>query len=301
MTALRYVTALGLVVGLAWSLCGFLGSWPADMITPFRPQLLFLAFAALALSVLLKRRWLIVLAGVVVTANALPMAVRLLERPVLPARTAGTGKPVSLVFSNVLCDNRAFGKVIAMAQAQDADVFAAAETSPPWLKQLPALAAKYPYSFAPNVGIFGVAIFAKRPFTAELYRVGEHGMALARAEFSDYVLYVAHPMPPASAGLSEDNRIYIEDLAARVATEHKPVIVAGDLNATLWSHNLRPLIRQKMQWPHGSGLAHSWPTQRAVMAIQIDQILTKGAVAGTYRVLGDVGSDHYPVRADLVF
>ncbi len=228
------------------------------------------------------------LAGVVVAANALPMAVRLLD---LPARAVGTGKPVSLVFSNVLCDNRQFGRVITMAWAQDADVFAAAETSPPWLNQLPALAAKYPYSFAPDVGIFGVAVFAKRPFTAELYRVGKHRMAMVRAEFSDYVLYVAHPVPPASAGLSEDNRIYIEALAARVAVEHKPVIVAGDLNATLWSHNLRPLIQQKMQWPNGSGLTHSWPAAKPLVAIQIDQILTKGAVAGSYKVLGDVGSD----------
>lgn len=108
-------------------------------------------------------------------------------------------------------------------------------------------------------------------------------------------------MPPASAGLSEDNRVYIEDLAARVGMESKPVVVTGDLNATLWSHNLRPLIGEKMQWPSGSGLTHSWPAQRPLVAIQIDQILTKGAKAGTYMVLGDVGSDHYPVRADLVF
>lgn len=188
MTAIRFLTALGLLVGLAWSLCGFLGSWPADMITPFRPQLLLLALAALALSALLKRRWLIALAGLVVVANALPMAVRLLGRPVLPAHAPVVGPPLSIVFSNVLCDNRQFGKVIALAIAQDADVFAAAETSAPWLDRLPSLGAKYPYSFAPDVGIFGVAIYAKRPFTAELFRVGEHRMSLASADFGDYVL-----------------------------------------------------------------------------------------------------------------
>jgi endonuclease/exonuclease/phosphatase family metal-dependent hydrolase len=36
------------------------------------------------------------------------------------------------------------------------------------------------------------------------------------------------------------------------------------------------------------------------MVIQIDQVLTRRMKAGSYRTLGDVGSDHYPVRADLV-
>jgi endonuclease/exonuclease/phosphatase (EEP) superfamily protein YafD len=36
------------------------------------------------------------------------------------------------------------------------------------------------------------------------------------------------------------------------------------------------------------------------MAIQIDQVLTRGMTAGNYRTLGDIGSDHYPVRVDLV-
>ena len=36
------------------------------------------------------------------------------------------------------------------------------------------------------------------------------------------------------------------------------------------------------------------------MAVQIDHVLTRGIKAGRYEVLGDVGSDHYPVRAELV-
>lgn len=45
--------------------------------------------------------------------------------------------------------------------------------------------------------------------------------------------------------------------------------------------------------------AYTWPTTRPWMAIQIDQVLTIGMKAGSYETLGDVGSDHYPVRADL--
>jgi vancomycin resistance protein VanJ len=83
--------------------------------------------------------------------------------------------------------------------------------------------------------------------------------------------------------------------------QSKPVIIAGDLNATLWSPSLTPLMRSRWQWPEGSGITYTWPTFAPPFAIQIDHILTKGAKAGRYKVLPSIGSDHLPVRADLVF
>jgi endonuclease/exonuclease/phosphatase (EEP) superfamily protein YafD len=299
-TTLRYLTALGLVAVLAISLLGFLPGWPDDMLTPFRPQLLAAAVLGLGVSAALKARWLIDLAATIALVVALPMATRLIERPVLLARPAAHAQPLSVVFSNVLCDNRHYDRVLTLARQQDADIFAAAETTPIWVDHLNSLSDIYPYHVAPrDLGIFGIALYAKHPFTAQMIKTGSRGMALIRADFGSYVVYVAHPMPPSATVLTEDNRVYLESLAARVATETKPVIIAGDLNATLWSHNLKPLIRQKLQWPHGSGLAYSWPVGRPWMRIQIDQVLTLGAVAGQYHTLGDVGSDHYPVRADL--
>ncbi len=147
------------------------------------------------------------------------MAVRTLQRPVLPAHLAD-GRTVSLVFSNVLCDNRDFGRVVALANAQDADIFAAAETPPEWISHLDALKARYPYSFTPGqLGVFGVALYAKRPFRAEIYHPGQRGMPLLRADFGDMVVYVAHPMPPANARLAADNEAYIGNVAELVNNE----------------------------------------------------------------------------------
>jgi endonuclease/exonuclease/phosphatase (EEP) superfamily protein YafD len=50
----------------------------------------------------------------------------------------------------------------------------------------------------------------------------------------------------------------------------------------------------------GSGLEYSWPDGRLWMGIQIDHVLTLGMKAGQFEVLDEVGSDHYPVRADLM-
>ena len=300
MNIVRVLVAMGLVATLVAGLCGFLGPWPGDMITPFRLYLLAAALLALVIAVPMRRRWLIGMAGITVLLTGVPIIVRLMERPDLPLTAAGT--PLSLVFSNVLCDNREYDKVIALAKAQDSDIFAAAETTPEWLEHLQALKTQYPYSFTPErLGNFGVAIYAKRPFTAYVYRVGRHRMALARADFGDYILYVAHSMPPANSDLADDNEAYLADLAARMAMEHKPVALAGDLNATLWSHDLAPLIRDRMQWPAGSGMAYSWPAPGSLLRIQIDHVLTTHARAGTYSVLPDVGSDHFPVRSEIWF
>ena len=273
--------------------------WQGDMVTPFRLQMLVAGLVLGLIAIPIRRPWLLGLAGVVLCANLLPMATRLVERHSLPGH--GNGHALSIVFANVLCDNRQFDRVPAMVRTQAPDIFIASETTPEWMTHLDSLKDRYPYRFYAGPGIFGIATYARRPFTAQVYRIGRHQMPLGRLEFDDLVVLVAHPQPPARAGLTAENQAYIETLARLAQASTKPVIIAGDLNATLWSHSLRPLIQAGLQWPANSGFGYSWPVDKPHMAIQIDQILTRGAVAGRYRVLPAVGSDHFPIRADLVF
>jgi len=299
LTVLRVVAALGLLAVLGGSFVPMFGPWPGDMIAPFRVQLGLAALAGLGVALALRDRRVIGLAGIVVVATGLPMALRLIDRPILP--DVAEGRAISLVFANVLVDNRSFDRVTALARAQNADIFAAAETTGDWVAALGGLKDLYPYSFAPDdLGLFGVALYAKRPFLAALQLVGRRQMPLLRADFGDMIVYVAHPMPPASERLTADNRDYLSALADLVRAETLPVVLAGDLNSTLWSANIEPLLQLGMQWPAGSGMVYSWPVGRPWMAIQIDQVLGLGMKAGQYRVLTDIGSDHYPVRADLV-
>jgi endonuclease/exonuclease/phosphatase (EEP) superfamily protein YafD len=269
------------------------------MITPFRVEMLAAALILGGITLPLRRRWLYALAGLVLIADAGPMAERMIVRHSLPAQAHG--RSVSVVFANVLCDNRQFDRMAAMVRAQAPDIFIASETTPEWMTQLDTLKDRYPYRFYAGPGIFGIAAYARRPFRAQVFRVGRHQMPLGRLEFDDMVVLVAHPQPPARAGLTAENRAYLETLGQLARESTKPVVVAGDLNATLWSHSIAPLLRAGLQWPAGSGLAYTWPVGKPQMSIQIDQILTRGAVAGTYHVLPPVGSDHFPVRADLIF
>ena len=273
--------------------------WQGDMITPFRLQIAVAALLLGWLALPLRQGWLYALAALCLLADVAPMAERLVTRRSLPAEAPG--RHIRVVFANVLCDNRQFDRLPALVRAQSPDLFVASETTPEWMTHLDTLKDRYPYRFYAGPGIFGIAAYARRPFTAQVIRVGKHQMPLGRLEFDDMVVLVAHPQPPARAGLTAENQAYLDRLAQLANESKKPVILAGDLNATLWSHSLRPLMQAGMQWPAGSGLTYSWPVGEPQMMIQIDQILTRGAIAGRWHVLPADGSDHFPVRADLVF
>jgi endonuclease/exonuclease/phosphatase (EEP) superfamily protein YafD len=287
------------LVGLGGLLAPFF--WQGEMINPFRPQILLMSGIALAASLLLHDKRLTGLGLAVMALNAFPMAERLLMMQRLPAPAVEAQNKVSIISANVLCDNRQFDRVIAMIRRENPDIFVAVETSPAWLDGLKPLENLYPYRMTPNLGIFGLSVYAKEPFTAHVDHIGRAEMPLAELHFDDMTLLVAHPMPPVAMQLAQENKQYLEVLARRVKETPGHVIIAGDLNTTLWSRNIAPLLAEKVQWPHGSGLTHTWPSDSPWLAIQIDHIFTKGAVAGRYKVLEPVGSDHYPVRADLVF
>ena len=102
-----------------------------------------------------------------------------------------------------------------------------------------------------------------------------------------------------SAGAHADNLAYLADAAARVAKEQGPVVVAGDLNTTIWGRAMTPLRDAGLTNASPLGLAYTWPAALPVMAMQIDHILARDAVILNHRSLPDIGSDHFPVLATI--
>jgi endonuclease/exonuclease/phosphatase (EEP) superfamily protein YafD len=80
------------------------------------------------------------------------------------------------------------------------------------------------------------------------------------------------------------------------------VIAAGDFNATAWSPHFQDLVaagglRNAIQ---GHGYVATWPTWFWPALIPIDHVLVKGPLAATPLRRGPgIGSDHYPLIADL--
>ncbi|MDC7677688.1 endonuclease/exonuclease/phosphatase family protein [Asticcacaulis machinosus] len=273
--------------------------WFADLITPFRLQIAVAAVVLCATCLTMKNRRLIIASLMVLALTIAPITLRSMSVPALPSPDPAA-KPLGLVMSNVLYVSKDYDAVTDMVAREDPDIFAVVEAADHWQTALSGLKDRYPYSYdISGRSAFGISLYAKAPFTAKILTLDDPEVPLLRAEFADFVLFVAHPVPPVHARWSAKNRSYIEAIAREFSITQKPVIVTGDLNSTLWSHSLTPLVAAKMQRPAGSGFAYTWPADNPLMAIQIDHVLTRDIPAAHYKVLPSIGSDHFPIRADI--
>ena len=81
---------------------------------------------------------------------------------------------------------------------------------------------------------------------------------------------------------------------ARGIAENRPAVIAGDCN--FWSPGVRTFLRSWRRAVRG----RTWPARRPHS--QIDHILVSGEInVRGGEVLPDVGSDHRPVRAELLW
>jgi endonuclease/exonuclease/phosphatase (EEP) superfamily protein YafD len=129
--------------------------------------------------------------------------------------------------------------------------------------------------------------------------VGDYELPLAVLDFKEFRLIVAHPIPPISADNMLENKIYLETIAQNSINDDKAVIIAGDLNSTLWGDALTPLMHINLKRINPSGVAYTWPAQIPLFAMQIDHFFAKNIKAANFKVLGNIGSDHYPIQATI--
>ena len=118
-------------------------------------------------------------------------------------------------------------------------------------------------------------------------------------------MLAVHPLSPGGP-----NRNQVRDrhlaFAADWAADADGVrtIVAGDMNATPWSHAFRAVLRagDLENSQRGYGLELSFPTNASpIFQVPIDHVLVSECVGIGKRQIGpDLGSDHRPVIVDLV-
>ena len=124
-----------------------------------------------------------------------------------------------------------------------------------------------------------------------------------------FTLRCLHPRPPepirGTHATSRDAELVVVGREIEAADE--PTVVAGDLNDVAWSHTTRLFLRLSglLDPRRGRGLFNTWPvdwTMGWFWRVPLDHIFhTDEFTFGNLRVLDDVGSDHFPVCADLVW
>lgn len=295
-----------LILVAVCSLIGLMGSffWFFDLFNHFRVQALVVGFIFLIPALLSKKKFDIIIVILLIALNGGLILEKLYSFGVLtPQPVIQNTDQLKLLSINLLTQNKNHDDVLSLIKDNEPDVIVALELGSEWKEAFLSLEETYPHKFAKSRNDnFGIGIYSKRPFKGTVEYIGDHAAPIILAEFSDFILIGAHPTPPVGGKFAQQLNDYIARISSISSAETSPVILAGDFNATLWSTTLNALIDSGFRTANRKGLAWTWSTSwiRLPFAMQIDHIFLRGANVEKFQVLQHIGSDHFPIMADIL-
>lgn len=300
---------------LAGSLAGRAGAWHwlCDLTTHFRCYWLGLALAGLIACLRWRRPTAVALLAIAAVANT---------RDLLPSWLPASSLPAALASAEVADDRRVFvisvnvhrvnddaTAALAYLRARRPDVVAVLEVDDDWAAGLESLAELFPHRVIhPRTDNFGIAVLSRWPLDdVEEVAFCETGypsiMATVRRPAGRFRFIATHPYPPFDARCTQQLLTHLDGVADAVRTAPLPCIVAGDFNATPWSRPFRRLVAASglVDSALGRGIHATWHAHLPAPRIPIDHILVPaGTIVLARRVGPDIGSDHFPVEAELL-
>jgi endonuclease/exonuclease/phosphatase (EEP) superfamily protein YafD len=240
-------------------------------------------------------------------------------------RTIDRTVSLKVINSNVLILNRNYDKVISLIRTDKPDIAIFIEVDEAWAEKLAALKDILPYaSDLPLSFDLGIAVFSRVPLknvAVEYFGTDSTPSQFKRAsivadlevEGQTISLIATHPTTPIKPRVFNSRNIQLEAIAKYIQTLKHPVVMAGDLNITMWSPYYRKFISDAglRNAREGFGILPTWPTNKAqsrlvsriskLVAIPIDHCLVSPAIAVQNIHTGpNVDSDHLPLITDLL-
>ena len=307
MNLKKQISRVIFAIALLGPAATFLGrwNWIADLFSHFLPQsLAILAVWSMTLIYLNQRQKFI----------ALILVMIFLTLPLLPyfsfvrSSEASSGV-ISILQSNVYVYNQNHLKLINLIAKENPDIVVVEEIDKSWELDLTChLSPTYPVirTIARDDG-FGIGVFSKveiedlrtRAFCKEGIPSIEGKIKKGNSQAT---LLATHPRPPITGSLWASRNEQLLNLAQEAAANKGSVILVGDLNTSPWSYWFSRLKSSGLKdSSFGHGIQNSWAAFfPAFLRIPLDHILVKGSVGVLERkVLGEVGSDHFPVLVRL--
>lgn len=301
------LAAVGLAACMVGARLGHL-DWRLDLLAHFHVQYFGLALAGTVVAFFAGWRRITIL-GVVLATYASSQAAPLLFHG--QGSPSASGQPTRIAALNVKTDNRDFDAATAWLLEVDPDIAVVQELDGEWMDALEAALAghrRLPTDTARSDN-FGIAVFVRRGIAHEQLEVhhSDEGLpwieAVIAAPSGPLRFFGVHTLPPMSGSAHGARGRQIEQALELAGASTEPAIVAGDLNATIWSAGLRrPLERAPLRPAClGAGLGGTWPSfLRFTGGILIDHVLVDDRLAVTgHRVGRAVGSDHLGVVVDV--
>ncbi len=244
----------------------------------------------------------LLLAAVMATAEA---------RPWLHRRPAGEHL-LTVLTANVWCGRGDPAAVLALARDHDVDVIALQETTAEFVAGLEkaGVSALFPHAVVAAAPDWeGAGVWSRRPLRDEvvarrgtLYRV-EATVRLGASESPDdptvMSVHVHAPWPGPPGPWHEQ----LEELRTRFRDATRPLVVAGDFNATLDHARFRRLLQQATD---AAVSARAWTTRTwpahlpGPLLIAIDHVVVRGLSASQVTAHHIPGADHLAVIATVI-
>ena len=233
-------------------------------------------------------------------------------KSLLDATDRREGRSFRMVVSNVLMQNDELEKWKRTVLAEDPDVILAVETDEKWCGVLRSLEDRYPHAvYRPQDNMYGMALVSRLPLidpevkfiVDEEYPSIHTRVRLPCGE--TFLLIGAHPPPPEPIR-DKDSKERDAELVilGRDHIDGRPAVIAGDLNDVAWSHSSRLFKRlsRMLDLRIGRGLFNTWDANSWWQRAPLDHVYqTDHFRLIEFRLLGHVGSDHFPMVVELSY
>ena len=281
--------------------------WVFDLTTHFRVHYVAAALLGLLVALTLRERWL-ALAIIVLAAPHTVMLTSMISTGTAQAASLPAAA-IRVTTINAFWTNRNAAAMVGYVEESDPDVLVIQEADRHWQAELLRIGARYPYAVPENWRkAKDVVLFSRFPIT-------DSGRRFADGDDFNYqtadldiagrsvTVVAVHTPSPGRADHSYMRNRYFAEIARYADRADNPMIVAGDFNSTVWSPHFADMISASglKNAADGRGWRPTWPSWLPTGAgIPIDHILLSDEFTVQTLTLGPkIGSDHYPLTADL--
>jgi endonuclease/exonuclease/phosphatase (EEP) superfamily protein YafD len=218
---------------------------------------------------------------------------------------------IRVMISNVLMENRNPVDLLRIVNDVNPDLLLVVETDDWWHKQLENLDAVFPYRIKrPQDNYYGMELFSKLELEASDVRflLSEKipsirtGVRLPSGVWIDF--FGIHPRPPDPDHDSEGRDAELLLVANEMRQSKRAAIVAGDMNDVAWSHTTRLFqrISGALDPRRGRGMFSTFHAGHLLLRWPLDHIFHDNSFTLVeLRRLPNIGSDHFPVLAELQY
>jgi endonuclease/exonuclease/phosphatase (EEP) superfamily protein YafD len=220
---------------------------------------------------------------------------------------------ITAMVSNVYQYNRKPEQLIELIKSKAPDILLLVETDQWWKENVIAAGLDNQYKHTkllPQENTYGMLLFSKHPLEDidVRYLVQDHIPSItAKINHPDngiIQLFAVHPEPPLPhftlRATDRDAELLL--IAEEARKSEYPVIVMGDLNDVAWSKTTDLFLKtSKLLDPRrGRGMFNTFHAKNPIFRWPLDHFFfSSHFLLNKLKVLPAIGSDHYPILADV--